>query len=1233
MTESRQHFFMRVNLSSTIIIKLNSTFERSGFIVILFMLSFVLGMSQTSLQGTVSDEETKEPILFCNVVLYKNDVLIKGAETDLDGNYSFYNIDPGTYDLEVSYVGFNPQRVRGIVVFAGKTNKVDIELTQGLVLTEVVVSDYKIPLVEQDNTTSGGIVTGEQIRNLPTKSINKLAASTAGISSIDGESVAIRGSRTNATDYYVDGIRVSSASLIPQSEIDQLQVITGGVEARYGDVTGGVISITTKGPSNTLQGGIELESSKYLDPFGRSEANMYLSGPILKTKSGRSVLGYRVSGRFLYIDDDGPGVVPSYRASDETIAKLEADPVRFFSGTAFPSAEFLHDNDIEQLDAVGNEDFRSIDLVGKLDARISPSIDFSISGSYRDSKDKFPGSGALPGGWSLFNYKNNPISDNNSYRVNGRFRHQINTGTGENASFFQNITYTLQGGYEKLKGISQDSRHRDNLFRYGHIGTFDFSWDPVEGEMEEYSGNILGLAHAGFLRNLNEPFSASTFNPVLANYNKGINQTVFESYVAYNGFVSNSFNNAWGFYSNVGNVYNRFTKADSDRLTFNAYSSFDIVPRSGGRHSIEFGISHEQIHSRSWGVAPFGLWEVARLQANRHIIGVDTTEIVGSFPGVVTPQVTYEEFAKLIVENDDLRFYKAVRDLTGTSIKEYINVDGIDPDQLSLDMFSVLELTDQRIVSFSGYDYLGNKRTDNPSFLDFFSSRGADGRRDFPIASFQPMYQAAYIQDKFAFKDIIFRVGLRVDRFDANTYVLKDPLSLYPIMDASDFYERFGGNRPATVEDDYQVYVTGANSNEVKAYRKGEQWYLANGTAANDGNVIFGGEIVYPKYYEEDVNNVKSEDFDPLQSFEKYKPQLSWMPRLAVSFPISDIANFFAHYDVLVQRPPSSNNATPFDWYYFEDDQFTAGNPFPNSNLRPERTIDYEVGFQQKLSNSSALKINAYYKELRDMLQQKSYLYLPSPITTYVTYGNSDFGTVKGFSFQYDLRRTDNISAQLNYTLQFADGTGSNVNSQAGLTTRGNLRTLFPLDRDERHSFKATLDYRFGRGPTYNGPVLFGKQILANAGLNIQSFMVSGRPYTRTIRSQPFGGTGFFGSINGARKPWTFTLDARVDKSFLLNGLFPNKPLFLNVSLRMLNVLNLKNVANVYSASGSPYDSGFLLSSDGEATLENVRSTGETVLEAGRDEQAYIDAFYWAVTSSGNFYSPRRIFLGLRIDF
>ncbi len=102
-----------------------------------------------------------------------------------------------------------------------------------------------------------------------------------------------------------------------------------------------------------------------------------------------------------------------------------------------------------------------------------------------------------------------------------------------------------------------------------------------------------------------------------------------------------------------------------------------------------------------------------------------------------------------------------------------------------------------------------------------------------------------------------------------------------------------------------------------------------------------------------------------------------------------------------------------------------------NPDLKPEKTTDYEITFQQKLSKSSALSISAFYKELRDMIQIIN-VQFAHPIS-YTTYGNIDFGTVKGLSFAYDLRRTSNIRMNVSYTLQFADGTGSDPNTSAGI--------------------------------------------------------------------------------------------------------------------------------------------------------------------------------------------------------
>ncbi|MCP4122817.1 MAG: TonB-dependent receptor, partial [Bacteroidetes bacterium] len=312
--------------------------------------------------------------------------------------------------------------------------------------------------------------------------------------------------------------------------------------------------------------------------------------------------------------------------------------------------------------------------------------------------------------------------------------------------------------------------------------------------------------------------------------------------------------------------------------------------------------------------------------------------------------------------------------------------------------------------------------------------------------------------------------------------------------------------------------------------------------------------------------------------------------------------------------------ASARNYFYFTDISYNENNPISNSNLKPERTIDYEVGFMQKLSNTSAIKITSYYKEMRDMIQRRTFFPV-ALVNQYTTYDNQDFGTVKGFSFQYDLRRTGNIMLMANYTLQFADGTGSDANSQRGLTSRGNIRTLFPLNFDERHRFNASIDYRYGSGKQYNGPRWFGADVFANAGLNLQIIAVSGRPYTAKIEPEEFGGTGTVGAINGSRKPWNFTTNLRIDKNFRLS----NK-VGVNVYFRVSNLLDQRNVINVYAASGSPTDDGYLASDRGENQMLGISGSLRNV-------DAFLASYQWRLVNPNQFSLPRRMFVGASFNF
>ena len=127
-------------------------------------------------------------------------------------------------------------------------------------------------------------------------------------------------------------------------------------------------------------------------------------------------------------------------------------------------------------------------------------------------------------------------------------------------------------------------------------------------------------------------------------------------------------------------------------------------------------------------------------------------------------------------------------------------------------------------------------------------------------------------------------------------------------------------------------------------------------------------------------------------------PQTNWMPRISFSFPISDDALFYAHYDILTQRPSTGEVQIQPIAYYYIGVTGSAGT-INNPALKPEKTIDYELGFQQKINNASSLKLAVFYREMRDQIQQ--YRLTGAYPKTYYSYTNIDFGTVKGLTVTY----------------------------------------------------------------------------------------------------------------------------------------------------------------------------------------------------------------------------------------
>ena len=1235
----------------------------AAVIVIYSALGSYAQVGSGTLQGTVKDKKSAEPLPFVSIVIENGGARVAGGQSDFDGNYKISPIEPGTYDVTVSYVGYQPTKITGLVINSNKITFQDFLLNSGVELGDVEVIRYKVPLIEKDGGASGATVTRDQIAKMPTRSVNAIATSVAGASTAGTDGgVSIRGARSANTYYYIDGVKVPAGAGIglPKSAIEEVQVITGGVPASYGDVTGGVVNITTRGPSRKFFGGVEYLTSGYkvgpditdmvgLDKYGFNQVEASLSGPLFFKKDSlgnkdKPLLGFFISGQVSDIVDASPLWNGDLRVKTPIREQLLRTPYRVVDVAGSPvvryNSDYLRASDVERLDTRQNARRRSALASGKIDITTTPTINLSVGGSMDLSNIQ-----DFNRNNSLLNPGNNTEYNTSTWRTFLRFTQRFNsreeTAEDHDKGGIKNAYYSVQLDYSHYNQKSESQAHGDNLFDYGYLGKYTID--------RERTYNPLTGKQTGFM-DTQVHFTPSDLNPDAAAFpeqyfslfdaNSGFYQdflTVRQNGGLLNGQLPGS---VYGLWNNVGGLSNRFSKVQSDQVRVSATGAADI-----GKHAVSIGVEYEQLTQRSYRINPVTLWTRARDLTNFHLRELDRSDstVIPGPNGVI-----YTNYSRLVGDDQSVFDYN-LRQALGLNPRgtDFIDVDALDPSLFSLDMFSPDELIQDGngvidpngnglINSYYGYDYTGKKLTSRPTFADFFNAHsmvGSDTVYSRLQAPFQPIYVAGYAMDKFAFDDIIFNVGIRVDRYDANQYVLKDPYLWRPAYTAGDgqVQELYNTStpRPANIGDDYVVYVNNSTDpTAIVGYRNGDDWYNAQGSVVPDPSALRQSDGIQPylvDYQNDPAGSLVGSKLRQ-EAFRVYDPKVNVMPRIAFSFPISDEAVFFAHYDILTQRPTSANRKDLLNYAYIENTNNILNNP----DLKPTKTIDYELGFQQVLSKSSSLKLSAYYRELRDQIQIRNVA--QAWPASYRTYDNIDFGNVIGFTSTYDLRRTKNVWMRASYTLQFAKGTGSDPNTTLSLVNSGqpNLRTIFPLSFDQRHRFQGTIDFRYGEGTDYNGPMLFGKKIFQRTGVNIVADLGSGTPYSRSSRVYNEGeNSGTYqldGTLNGASLPWQFNTDLVVDRdipiTFGKDKGDKAKRANLNIYLLVNNVFNTEMITDVYRATGSPDDDGFLASSQYASYIASKN-----------DPQSYRDLYALKVNTPYNYGAPRTIRLGARFDF
>ena len=1238
--------------------------------------------SQSQIKGKVIDQ-TKSPLAFTRVFLKVGDRVVNMATADANGDYTMFNIEAGTYDLEADaqMTCKKSQKKTGVNVPSNQVMFIDFEIDCTSDVAEVVII-YEPPVFSADNTTSSSRLSGDNVRNTPGRSVTSALANLEGVSAVDGQMTSVRGNRSDGQQTIVDGMRVRGGAAVSMSSIEEVQLIQGGVPAEYGDGTSFTV-ITTKQAPKDFHGSLELRGS--IDGYNNFLAAASVTGPLLKgkTKNDPTRVGFLFSGEVSYTNDGRPLRGGYWVANDDVLEALIANPIRYSASefgahyieAAYLTSDAFHKERVKKnagaWEYLGQLKFDF--MLGK-----KHNMKLSLSGAYTYGKGKSWGYTS-----ALFNNFNNPIWTSSLARANARFNHRVLTDTTGRATL-KNLMYEINVSYTHTDGRSYDANHKDNIFEYGYLGQFttnkvrSYSYhDELQimiDSIPAYFPNAYqfnGWWDSVVTFRINPDYNC---NPVLAQYTLNFldrfpTQTIYDyfgtSQIPYDMNLYQQFGalrngdgpeSVYSMFTSPGAIMAGYAKSSSDQIGVKASVSMNIKD-----HELKFGYDFDKFKNRGYSIAPTALWQLMRDETNSHITQLDLENPIISDNG----ENIYIDYNRLNKLEDQSVFDRNLRTSLGLDPNgsDWIDIDNLAPNAFDVSMFSAEELLlgtssgSSSLVDYYGYDHTGRKHNKKTTIEDFFNGLDKNGQKSYSIGAYEPIYMAFYIQDKFAINSLLFNVGVRVDRFDANQPVLKDPYLMREAYTVGNLRQinkdiKFVDN----AESDWVVYYAGENvylseadisgdvfkESSIIGYRSGDTWYDAKGSIVSDPetelSLFVNGPILKNPKDESSITWVES------GAFTDYKAQWSVMPRISFSFPVSDNSLFYAHYNIITSRP-TNLQITPVDYLFISRRNAQV---IYNPNLKPQKSIDYEIGFRQKVGAKSAISISAYYSEKRNQIQ--AYRFTGAYPNTYYSFQNIDFGTVQGFTFSYKMNRTKNLTLSANYTLQFAKGTGSDATSQLSILASGqpNLRTLTNLSFDQRHRIGVNLDYRFESGLQYEGPefervkIIDGKetaktiQWLANTGFSLLFSAASGTPYTRssTPNSTIVSGTRstLAGSINGSNLPWQYQVDLRIDKTFMFNfnknkkdenGKAKSAKMgYVTVYVDIQNLFNFKNVISVYNYTGNADDDGYLSS----ATYQQQINSQIYV-------PAYIDYYKMRMQTPYNYSRPFNASLGIQFGF
>ncbi|MGQ9798401.1 MAG: TonB-dependent receptor [Ignavibacterium sp.] len=431
---------------------------------------------------------------------------------------------------------------------------------------------------------------------------------------------------------------------------------------------------------------------------------------------------------------------------------------------------------------------------------------------------------------------------------------------------------------------------------------------------------------------------------------------------------------------------------------------------------------------------------------------------------------------------------------------------------------------------------------DNLAYVKFNYLISENSYVGIALANYERAFKSR-VYDNIAFYDIVPQTGTAEFSISGEDYVYFD--TYFNRKEASvDFVWQINETHNLSVGSEFKNLKTnlarknpdGGKSLEEYSYRPYQlSGYVSEKMEFTDMGMIInlGLRYDYLNPNREVLKDIKQLS-DITAPLVKSKSEFYVTPRLGISFPIADKAAIRFGYGHYFQYPHyykvyQGTYLLQATGQYRPNPQL-ANTPISDTEIKPEKTVNYEFGLQTLLSSDVSLDLTAFYRKTSNLIGvilNETY-----DGKRFLTMGNIDYATVKGIEISLKKQFSNNFSAFLNYTLS-----STLVSTSVLFERRTDESRTFPANWDQPHVFQGNIHFEMENG----------------FGFSLYGSLASGFPYTRSSFDP-----------NGERSPAIHQLDLNLFKNLKLLGF--NQQIFVQI----MNLTNDRNIWWVYADSGVP---------------------------------------------------------------